>query len=1202
MAGQSIPAGQGALVITNDLMDTAASYLLLNSSVNLPYARDCSSDASCSGGVVGLQSMYFTPPPGPFGSRELRFTPEGGLLAYGTIDTQNLTWGFAGGTNYAQRTSNVTNGACYFAGTFLKAGDLAGEQDARRPARLLLTGYGSANTNDFTSVERPGAANYADGFANYAGLNFRAPTQGNSFIAGTNTGWYPLTGRSKYYTRFGGVSGIHESATFPANQRLYGYDFTFQTYRLSYLDSDNYESRTDGVIALPVPSGFPVEFERMKFLCRGNLDSARLPANIASKHLAYWNTDLSLLSLQFRPKTGAACSLTERYLVLGVETKLPFIPQAFHAALAIKANGNLATAATQVEGVDSRFAVPANLQLQGPGGSFYPITTAGDGYFNNWETGGKPAQGFYNLAGRVRVPFFQDIKTHFHVTPASPTNAQVDMMGGWTAEEGKGENRGWNNGTQNYFNTPKFDANADGWPTAVPIAEYRSSPTVTYRMRAQQNWIDVAGFDYPLTWNAVLREFSGFEDAKVILPVIDVDSRLKQITPGKVDLDFAQDINLQLPRIKVLDFANDALNEINGPLNSVSAAIQSELGGAFNTSGLTSGFRSLQNVMRENAEGLFRPALASALTDAGNNVEDKLYNALAAELAVSRANLLAKTPGIIAANSNGLKTAIMSLNGTAGQANSILGQLNQTLLNADDTLGLFIRTLEKDGGGKRHVVRAMIQKLAHDQGLPGVSVDLDDSVVNGLLGDLEPTLAKIEGELRQLRSEFTQVRMQVGTVPLDSDIDEALNIANHNNATLANYAQAAGVAVSNLFSATVGTAGDYFTADPARAKHEIRERLTMAFLSSSLTANYQTAFRQFLYDKNFLLNQLMDVLFDQVNRSIRNGLSSYLAGAQDGFDSMKGGGAMGGSLLSAKIRGAPTFEGDSLRKIHLDSEIKMNLPDEMKFFAYMDIKELNSQSTALSCIPPGAPAAEVTLGAKDIPLDWLGVSGGGPLKLNIEARWTLQSGAVLGIGGSFEVLGKIGFKGGSINNFGASLAIGQFENYLAAKAGATVTIIAIPVDFNVGIFAGHACSLDPLKFIDPEVEEVLITKANEFTGIYLQFGARVSLSDILFGSSSCLLDVTGGVDYALFYQGGPRFGSIGGRQKLSLSADLICIISAEASWAMGYRLDTEGKLSMAGQARLCGKIGACPFCLKACATLSVSGTVTDDGVDYSIDY
>jgi hypothetical protein len=317
---------------------------------------------------------------------------------------------------------------------------------------------------------------------------------------------------------------------------------------------------------------------------------------------------------------------------------------------------------------------------------------------------------------------------------------------------------------------------------------------------------------------------------------------------------------------------------------------------------------------------------------------------------------------------------------------------------------------------------------------------------------------------------------------------------------------------------------------------------------------------------------------------------------------MKGAGAMGGSLLSAKIRGAPTFEGDSLRKIHLDSEIKMNLPDEMKFSAYMDIKELDSQSTALGCIPPGAPAAEVTLGAKDIPLDWLGVTSGGPLSLNVEARWTLQSGAVLGIGGSFEVIGKIGFKGCTINNFGASLAIGQEENYFAAKAGATVLILGIPVDFNAGIFAGHACSLDPLRFIDPEAEDVLIAHVSEFSGIYLQFGAGLSLSDILFGTSSCLLDVSANVNGALYYQGGPRFGSIGGRQKIGVSVDLICIISAEASWATGFRLDSEGKLTLAGKAHLCGKIGACPFCLKACATLAVTGTVTDGGVDYALDY
>ncbi len=230
------------------------------------------------------------------------------------------------------------------------------------------------------------------------------------------------------------------------------------------------------------------------------------------------------------------------------------------------------------------------------------------------------------------------------------------------------------------------------------------------------------------------------------------------------------------------------------------------------------------------------------------------------------------------------------------------------------------------------------------------------------------------------------------------------------------------------------------------------------------------------------------------------------------------------------------------------------------------------------------------------------MTSGGPLALNVEARWTLQSGAVIGIGGSFEVLGKVGFKGCSINDFGASLAFGQTENYFAAKAGATVTVLGIPVDFNAGIFAGQACSLDPLRFVDPEVEDVLIVKASEFAGVYLQFGAALSLSDIIFGTSSCFLDVGAQVNGALYYQGGPRFGSIGGRQKVGVNVDLICIISASAEWATAMRLDSVGILTVQGQARLCGKIGACPFCLKACKTLKVTGIVNDGGIDYDIDF
>ncbi|MEI6569587.1 MAG: hypothetical protein WCR20_23120, partial [Verrucomicrobiota bacterium] len=214
----------------------------------------------------------------------------------------------------------------------------------------------------------------------------------------------------------------------------------------------------------------------------------------------------------------------------------------------------------------------------------------------------------------------------------------------------------------------------------------------------------------------------------------------------------------------------------------------------------------------------------------------------------------------------------------------------------------------------------------------------------------------------------------------------------------------------------------------------------------------------------------------------------------------------------------------------------------------------------------------------------------------------LQSGRVLGVGGMLEVNGKMGFKGCSLNDFGATLAFGQTENYFAAKAGATVVVLGVPVNFLAGIFAGKACSLDPLLFVDPEAQEVLIVKAENFTGVYLAFGGSLSLSDIIFGGSSCVLDVNAHVNGALYYQDGPRYGNIGGRQKVGVNVDLICIISASADWASAMRLDSTGKLTMQGSARLCGKIGACPFCLKACKTLKVTGVVTDGGIDYAIDF
>src|SRR5581483_9092000 len=206
------------------------------------YVRNCA-DTNCSGASTTPAVLAFTPE-----GNQLGLTPDGGLLAYDVVAPAALSWGNAGGTKLATNTSEVTTGAYPMPGTFLR-GDQISFTDAAQPGGLLYTGFGDASNPAY--VERPDQPAYHDVFANYAGLNFRAPAQGWSFVANTNTGWYPLDPASKYYVRFSVVSGIHESATFPSSLNLYGYPFTFTTYRLSFTNSVNDESRTDGAVSLP---------------------------------------------------------------------------------------------------------------------------------------------------------------------------------------------------------------------------------------------------------------------------------------------------------------------------------------------------------------------------------------------------------------------------------------------------------------------------------------------------------------------------------------------------------------------------------------------------------------------------------------------------------------------------------------------------------------------------------------------------------------------------------------------------------------------------------------------------------------------------------------------------------------------------------------------------------------------------------------
>jgi hypothetical protein len=620
--------------------------------------------------------------------------------------------------------------------------------------------------------------------------------------------------------------------------------------------------------------------------------------------------------------------------------------------------------------------------------------------------------------------------------------------------------------------------------------------------------------------------------------------------------------------------------------------------GAINTAFDTAGFNELQQTLREDPTTFFQPVLGSALSP----VVDQLYTKLSG---FPQTNLPAFLSNVVyQVNNSGLTASLLSLNGVAGQASTVIGQVDKTVTDTQNDLGVLLKILAKDSNGDRHVVSAIVEQLTSDEGPAlGFVTSLAGGEVDSLVTNLNPTLDDIQSQLQDLSNQVSQVHTSLTSA--SGDFNQALGQALTDATGASQFVQAAANNLSNRLASAITPAGDYFSANPNAVKQAIQTELMNAFLSSQLPTDYQQTLKQFLFDDNAVLDQLMDTLFDQINDAIRDGLSDLITDAGDStLQAVKG--LASGSFLTAKIRGAPTFNGDSLRKIHLDSTVQINVPDSMNFDAYMEILELDSQSVPVDCIPAGGAAAEVTIGANNVKLDWPSINPSGtPLTLSVAAKWTLQNGNVIGLGGDFDIQGEVGFDGCSVNEIGAALAFGEEENYFAAKAAGTVNILGVPVDVQAGVFVGKACSLAPILFIDPEATNVLSLPPNEFAGIYLEFGAGLSLSQILFGESDCFLDLGVTVSYAVYYDQASSVEQIGTRQTLGMDASLLCLISGNATLTMfgtATHSPSGFDLEVGGTAQLCGSIGPCPFCITGCKDITVTGDVGTGGIAYHVDF
>ncbi|MBK9137495.1 MAG: hypothetical protein IPM17_01825 [Verrucomicrobia bacterium] len=1148
--------GGGVLSVKDDVVDSAGSKIVSVLPIKLQYARDCA-EPLCSGGA-GPATLEFKPD-----GEVLDMTRDGGLTRAGALTSAApLNWGWIGLPaiqKYAHRTEPFTVSAYAMAGSFLRGDDTA-LNPLFRAAVLLFTGVGPADPGQ---VERPGRPAYQAGLGDYPGLNFRVGTdgakQGESVLGGKATGLYPLRGRAKYYVRKAGVSGIHEAVfgAFPPTAQIYGYDFKFSNFGLAFLDSRNVDSRTQGSVSIKYPSDFTLAFEELKFTCLGALDDAKVAPGQENKELAFWQADFTPLAMKFDRKAAAACNPGEGFLTVGVKAWAQHVDAPLFGTLGWHPNGNLITRADNAldPPFDSRLKLPNTFQLKGPGTEKYTVTPVNDAYYNNWDYY-KTAPGFINIAGKMDVPFFEDLKVHLHTSADKDgTGAPIYLMGGWPG-------KGFEIAGQNFFNANPADPDNRGFPTDTTVAGYRQGNTdnnLKYLVRAQRNWLGVVDFDYPLQWSTTTRAFTIFRPVTNKLLVVNVEHQAKYLSAKNAELKFG----IEYEGMPNINLANMVFDQLGGVQNAFTGAV---LGPARNA--LEAGMDRFNEMLQDQMHVFYDQAFDTLL----DPVFKALYDQLKAIYVANGNAFPAGEPGntiasFITGGGNSVVNRLNNLVDGAGPGQfDVVKQLDANLAQIEDALLKLDQILAKAPNGSRQIVAQLIKNLVGELAAQFVGAFVD-SKLNEFLATLDPTLSQVEAALDELRGVVGDIR---GALALPGNFRQQLKAQlNGLNAQVTAVANQVRNDVNGRFNQILNLGDNPFTHySEAELRAFMRQKLEDRFFASVVAKTFQETIKHRLYDVEAAIREGVDSFFQQVNRVIRDVISESLAEVDNTINGLAD--DVNSVLGAGKINGYAHINGDALKLLRLDIYAQLKVPSEMEFNGFFQIKELDSDGTPAACLPTSGRATEVTMGATDVDVKW--ISDG--LRANVGAKFTFDPAItpprLINLGGGIELTGELSFETFKIKYLGASMGFGQLENFFSCAARVAIN----KYEGMGGIFFGKTCTLEPF-FWDKDVQGILGTPP--FTGAYVYVEVWIPVSEALLGiPATCLFQISAGVGAgAGYFVEGPTYV---GKMLLGANGDVLCIVSVGGEIKLVGVKNADG-LRLKGSGTLWGEIGWCPFCI-----------------------
>jgi len=1229
----------GATITMNDLGEmrirdgrvTDDSFLGSVSPFMLSYNRACDEDEECAPDPESAMAKFDMTPIGG----DLQLTSDGGIHGAVSIDPAAITWGLRDDDTVAHRSDEFAQGEFLASGNQLYQADSpivsSGPQrnvsDLLGPAVITLAGY------DSTDHDQPvyfGSSGYRDGVGAWPGATFtvmEAGSFGASRLADMKEDYpYALQEEvTKYYVRMSGLSGRHVAGNeLPVREiTLYGYDFGISRFQLTFLSNENEESWINGVVSVPYPSAFTQSFTNLTLTCTGALDEAMIdPEDSGPKHLAYWNGEFTPLAMRFAPEEDAGC-YADRFLTLGLISGAANIETPLSGSLAFLSSGDIGTKGDNIVGVDCRLGLPATVPLAGPGNEQYLLNPVTKLYFNNHADEERPDRGFVSFAATCNVPFFQDLKLHVMTSAQADVPAPVYFASGWEDE-----------GT--FFSNTRFDEAHRGFPEGVSVQVYQSpSEKTPYVVSATQSIFGIVDLTYPLQWNPNARFFQSWEPEEDDLLVLRVEHQIDYLSAENAEITFGAQYD-GLPSLNLVSAAFDAVDEQLGAARAITDAASS-----FVTDTLNQGVDELGNLVNDNMDRLLdevmnqletqviNPLYAAVLdsyqkaVDAGQTynqwvadgadgllgVFNQYFSVVddGSETVISYLNQIsdatASASSLITRVDDAVLRAILAIDSVAGQIQTFQDEAGNIVVgyevdegDVEDTIyGIIALVPVGDGEFERQIVQFLVESLIRELAPPEIAAVLNDlladasSEVNAKLQELlekfDPTLNRITDVLMEVRGYLVMVRekLQEGN-DIVKNFEDILGAAKDEiEGIVTGVREMAETFIENMASAVafpfddeleeIGGLIDEFDKDEfvAMIRSELRDRLLVA----EFVQQIQYVLRQYISEIDIAMRSAIDSAFGEVNRICKQLIKEALGPIDETINELIG--DVNSVIGAGSVDGYAHIQGDTLRRLRLDAEVELKVPDEMTLQAYFEMLCYDSETStgtsgATPCLQAGEKVVEVRIGALDVPLDWVSPD----MRADLGVWFSMKTEPQVrprGLGGSLTMTsGVLDFQSFKVTAFSAAVALGAQENYLAASA----RVIVSDYEASGGIFFGRTCSIEPLMLVDPDAAAVL--GQPPFTGAYVYGEVWIPISEVILGiPASCLFRISAGVGAGAFYFAeGPTYG---GRMLLGVSGEALCVVSIRGEVSM-VGVMRAGDLRFSGRGTLVGKAGACPVCVK----------------------